>query len=354
MRAAVFVEAGLPLVVEEIDDVRPDDGEVIIRVASAGICGSDLHSTSDRGGAAPGAVLGHEFAGEVAALGAGVAGLSVGDLVCAMPLSGCGSCHSCVAGAVKWCARRRTHQGGYAEYVVAGADTTFVLPPGLSPSDGALVEPMSVGLHGVNRARLRPGARVLVMGAGPVGLAAALWSRHLGARAVAVAATSDRRASIALSMGATDFIVSSDELETEVSAVLRGRPDVVFECTGAPGMLERAVGCVQDLGTVVVLGQCNDEDRWRPAAALRKEVSVVFAHLYTKQEFELCMRQIADGLVEPRTMVTRRIGLDALPEVLETLRSGRSPDCKVLVEPNGRLNGAAIGEHPDSDRISTR
>src|SRR5207253_1613402 len=128
-----------------------------------------------------GSVIGHEFAGEVVALGKDIEHLEVGDRVTSMPFTGCGRCVTCLAGRPNFCAGFRGMAGGFAEYVVATGRTAIKLPATLSLADGALIEPLAVGLHGASLARLHPGSRVLVIGAGPIGLAAVFWARKLGA-----------------------------------------------------------------------------------------------------------------------------------------------------------------------------
>jgi (R,R)-butanediol dehydrogenase/meso-butanediol dehydrogenase/diacetyl reductase len=335
MRAAVFRQAGAPLSIEQVAVPQPGEGQILLRIASCGICGSDLHVTSGHGATAPsGQILGHEYAGEIMEVGKGVTRLRVGDMVNAMPVSGCGHCPHCLIGEVKWCAARRTMQGGYAEYMLAGADTTFRLPAGLSADDGALVEPLAVGLHGVAMADLKLGSKVLVIGAGPVGLAAIFWARRLGAAKIAVTASSDRRKALAMTLGATHFVTPSDG-EDPVQAVndaIGGPPDIVFECVGIEGMIQKSVDHVKRMGTVVVLGFCTSDDPWRPMTGLFKEAKIVFAYLYSKGEFELCIDTLDAGHVESRQMITDRIGLSELPDMFEALRS-RSTQCKVLVDP---------------------
>lgn len=184
MRAAVFRGAGQPLSIEELPQPTPHEGEVILKVGACGICGTDIHMTSGHGAiqVQPGHILGHEFAGEVVALGPGCRSLKVGDRVTSMPTVGCGRCAACLNGEPKWCAQRRSMQGGYAQYLATGEASCTKLPIGLSMEDGALVEPLAVGIHGVDAAHLSVGARVLVIGAGPVGLATVFWARAHGGR----------------------------------------------------------------------------------------------------------------------------------------------------------------------------
>ena len=194
MKAAAFKGAGVPLQIEHRPDPTPQPDEVVIQVARCGICGTDLAMTD---GAGPlfdlDSIPGHEFAGEIVAIGSAVSRLKIGDRVTAMPFVGCGVCEVCLAGRPNFCAQFRGMAGGFAEYVPANERVTIRLPSGLSTEDGALIEPLAVSLHGVALAQMTPGARVLIIGAGPIGLGAAYWARRHGAGRVAVTATSNRR-----------------------------------------------------------------------------------------------------------------------------------------------------------------
>jgi len=168
MKAIRFLEPGTALAAVELPDPTPGPGEVVLRVERCGICGSDLEMTSGKGaGIEPGCTLGHEFAGEVVALGAGVRNLQIGSRVTAMPFDGCGVCDRCTAGRPNHCRAFRVHGcggrgGGYAEYSLAGARHCIELPDSLDFVDGALIEPLAVALHGARMAGALAGKRVLV------------------------------------------------------------------------------------------------------------------------------------------------------------------------------------------------
>jgi len=333
MRAAVFRECGKPLQIETLPDPTPGEGEVVLKVGRCGVCGSDLHVTGNPHRLAPaGKVLGHEWAGEIVATGRGVSRVRPGDIVAVLPLSSCGACASCLAGEPAWCERRNIDGGGYGEFALTHERQCFKLPSTLSLEDGALVEPMAVGLHGVVMAGMKPGARVLVIGAGPIGLAAIFWARRHGAGTIAATAASTRRAELALRMGASEFLAPSVNLAAAAAEALGGPPDVVFEAVGAPGLIETAVACVRRRGTVVVLGLCWDPDTFVPGIAVAKEVRLQCAGFYSAREFEHAMQPFDTGSVEPREMVTDRVSLGEFPAAFEALRT-RTHQCKVMLDP---------------------
>jgi (R,R)-butanediol dehydrogenase/meso-butanediol dehydrogenase/diacetyl reductase len=233
-----------------------------------------------------------------------------------------------------WCLNPVGFQsGGFAEYVLCGATESLLLPGSISASDGALVEPLAVGLHGVTLARLQPGAQVLVIGAGPIGLAVIFWARRFGAGRIVVTGSSRRREHHAMAMGASAFVVESEQGSEATERSLGGAADVVFECVGKPGVLQQALERVRPRGTVISLGYCTTPDAIVPAAAMLKEITLQFSCTYGLGDFEYCIDTLAAGAVEPATMITDTVSLQALPDFFESLRKPDSPVCKALVNP---------------------
>ena len=152
-------------------------------------------------------MLGHEFAGEVVGLGREVEGLKTGDLVSVIPMKSCGHCEHCRKGEVQWCAQFGLQGGGYAEYALTRPNQCIKLPADVSLADGAMIEPLAMALHGVNLSGLKAGDKVLVLGAGPIGLAVAFWARRMGAGKVAVQDIAEFQRERALGMGADVFVV---------------------------------------------------------------------------------------------------------------------------------------------------
>jgi (R,R)-butanediol dehydrogenase/meso-butanediol dehydrogenase/diacetyl reductase len=340
MRAAVFKEVGVPLVIEEVADPTPGPGEMILKVKHCGICGTDLHFTEGGTAVAPGTVIGHEFCGEVAELGPGVPdGWKVGDRAVSIPFIGCGTCAQCLAGQPVWCRQMRDHasgrvSGGFAQYTPIGAGGSVKLPEAMSWDEAALIEPLAVGLHGMRRAKLDAGANVLIVGAGPVGLAVVLWAKALGARRIVVTARSNRGAEMALSLGATDFIEADKDVRREFRRRAGGPPDAVFECVGAAGVLQQCIDLAPVRGQVVVIGGCMKPDLITPGAAMNKELTVTFALAYDLRDYEVAVDRVARGVIDPTPMITDRVGFDDFPAAFEALRS-RTHQCKVLLSPNG-------------------
>ena len=333
MKAAVFQGLRRPLRAETIPEPAPGEGEVVVRVGRCGICGSDLHMTEDAAyGIVPGAILGHEFAGEVVALGRNAEGLAAGDLVSVIPLRSCGRCATCLAGEPAWCASFGLQGGGYAEYALTRPNQCVRLPKTASLADGAIVEPLAVALHGVNLSGLQAGDRVLVLGAGPIGLAVAFWARRRGAGRVVVQDVTDFQRDRALAMGASDFVVDREHPVEASDRALGGKADIVFECVGIPGLIAQAVEQVRVKGTILLLGLCTAPDTFNSFAMLSKEIRLITSAFFKRQEYEAALDALDAGAAEPRLLVTDTIGLDDVPAVFEGLKQ-RTHQCKVLIAP---------------------
>jgi (R,R)-butanediol dehydrogenase / meso-butanediol dehydrogenase / diacetyl reductase len=333
MKAAVMQGLHKPLTVETLPDPTPQAGEVVVKVGRCGICGSDLHMTEDPAyGKGAGDVLGHEFAGEVVALGKGVEGLSPGDLVSVIPLQSCGACDSCRQGEVAWCEHFGLQGGGYAEFAVTRPNQCIRLPTSASLADGAIIEPLAVALHGVNMSGLKAGDKVLILGAGPIGLAVAFWARRRGARDVIIQDVATHQQERALAMGATGFAVDPTDPVGSAEKALGGKADIVFECVGIPGLIEQAVSQVRNRGTILLLGLCTRPDTFNSFAMLSKEVRLITSAFFTRGEYEEALDALDAGAAEPRLLVTDTIALDDTPARFEALRT-RAHDCKVLIAP---------------------
>ena len=334
MKAALFKAVGEPLSIEDLPDPEPGEGEAVIRVARCGVCGTDLHSTSGHGYTLPaGAQLGHEYAGEVVAVGRGVERLRVGDRVAALPVVGCGACDACRTGIDVLCSRWTGFGGGLADYARISERGATILPQTMSLADGALVEPFAVGRRAVRLAAPKADDRVLIIGPGPIGLAVLFWLHRAGVRSVVLLASSDRRRALAEAMGAERFILEGDTAPQDIAAALGGKPDIVFECAGVPGTVARAIALVRPQGRIVSLGFCMVPDQFVPGMALMKDVSLRFSLIYTREDYAECAAALdADG-DRARAMVTETVALADAPAAFERLRAGTGGGGKLLIDP---------------------
>ncbi len=342
MKAAVFKEVGAPLAVENIADPTPEAGELVMKVSYCGICGTDLHATREGlTTACCGQVLGHEYVGEIAEVGKEAEGnWSVGDKVCALPFIACGKCKACAMGHFFECLNKKVSgvdaPGGFAEYVATGARETILLPDNLDLQTAALIGPLAVGLHAVRIADVKAGSRILIIGAGPIGLAVAAWCKLFGARDVVVSELAQSRASLAIKMGATSIITpditkGAEHLAEQFADVTGTGADVIFECVGAPGLLQQCIEMAPTRGKIIPVGVCEQPDAIMPFFGLVKELQIQFAIAYTKDDFETTVAMLAEGRIDVTPMITDVVSLDELPDAFEALRTPSS-QCKVLTK----------------------
>lgn len=333
MRVAVFDRPHEPLRIERRSRPGPGPRRVLIKVERCGVCGSDIHWTEQHARTVPsGTVMGHEFSGVVVEVGAEVANIKAGDRVCAVPFTGCGGCEACLNGDPFWCAQKKSTWGGFGQYTLVADSSCVKLPEALSWNDGALVEPLASGLHAVRLAQTQPGATALVIGAGPIGLSCVYWLRRFHAGGILVTARTARRKDLALSMGATSFFLSGGDTLEGAAETLPSAPDIVFECTGAPGMIQRAMEIVRPRGTVVVAGLCMKPDAFGPALGIVKQLRVQFVGAYSVDDFRTTVEALDSGDLSPRSMITSIISLDELPAAFEAMRRG-TDQCKIMVNP---------------------
>lgn len=341
MRAAVFKEMGKPLAIEAIADPVPGPNDLILKVKNCGICGSDLHMTEPTSvmPLALGSVMGHEFAGEVVGIGKNVTHLwKEGDRVAGFPFICCGDVTPCMnfsAGRGQ-CLKGvgvglgQSH-GAYAEYVRIGSSGGFRLPDSVTFREGAMVEPLAVGLHAVDMAKMERGATVLVIGAGPVGLATMLWAKFLGARHVIVSEKAKVRQDMAMKFGATDAIDPAQGLTAQVEKIAGKGPDIIFECVGAPGLINMAMMDAPRGAKIVVAGVCQQPDTIMPLMGVVKELNLQFVLGYRAADFDYVIAMIASDRIDVSEMVTDVVDLDTLPGAFEALRHP-THQCKVLLE----------------------
>jgi len=227
------------------------------------------------------------------------------------------------------------HYAGFCERFLLTAALCRTVPNGLDDQRAALTEPMAVGLHAVNQARLEPGDAAAVVGCGPIGLALVAWLCARGVAPILASDFSPRRRALAGALGA--HVVHDAETEPAGVAAVRaaaGRPLVVFEAVGVPGVLDELLATVPAKSRLVVAGVCMQPDTIRPLLAVVKELALQFVYAYDNDEFDATLRALADGELDVAPLLTGRVGLDGVATAFEEL--GRADEhVKVLVEPGG-------------------
>jgi L-iditol 2-dehydrogenase len=330
-RAAVLYAPG-DLRVEERAMPEPGPREVLVQIAAVGVCGSDVHYYEHgRIGShvvrAP-MVLGHESSGRVVGLGEGVTQHEVGDRVTLEPGVPCGRCRECRAGRYNLCRDVRFFatppiDGAFANYVTIHEDFAFALPDEVSDEAGALMEPLSVGIWACRKAGVGPGDRVLITGAGPIGLLAQQCALAFGATEVIVTDVSEERLELARRTGATRTLKAGEPLE-EV--------DALIECSGHPAALAAGIAAVRPAGTAVLVGMGPEEDATVPLSLIQnREIWLTGTFRYANT-YPTAIALVAQGRVDPEAIVTGHYGLDDAEAAL--LAGRRDPaNVKAVVVP---------------------
>lgn len=356
MRAAVMRD--FALVVDDIPEPVPSAGEVLVATRTCGICGSDLHALQHsrrfveqmgQGGSGmdlgKDVVMGHEFCAEILDYGPGTARrLAVGTKVCSVPTT-------IVDGRGVAVGYSNARPGGYGERMVLHESLLLPVPNGLDEVSAALTEPLAVGVHAVNMARLGDDDVPLVIGCGPIGLAVISALRLRGVHPIIAADYSPMRRELAVQVGA-DIVVdpaqhSPYESWQQIANVSRAgqhlgtnplngqpnlRPGVYFECVGVPGVLDQMMVGAHRGCRFVVVGVCMEQDHIRPLLAINKELNLQFVLAYTPEEFAATLQHIADGELPTAPLVTGRVGVADVPDAFRTL-ANPGAHAKIIVEP---------------------
>ncbi|HUE57946.1 MAG TPA: alcohol dehydrogenase catalytic domain-containing protein [Acidimicrobiales bacterium] len=325
------------VVVEEIPIPEVGPSQVLLEISHCGICGSDLHLMMEDWGP-PGMRGGHEFSGVVVAVGPDVAGWAPGDRAVGGPTPGCGRCSYCRDGRTNLCAEREGGIGigpaGYARYTTIDAERLFRIPPDLALRTAALVEPVAVALRGVHRGATRPGERVLVTGAGPIGLLTIAILRAEGVTDITVSEPGERRRKLAARVGART-VVTPDQLPapampTEIAA----EPyQLAIECSGRADAMEAALANLDRAGRLVLSGTGMRRPRFDSNRIILQELTVTGTVEYVPADYHNAIALLANGrlavdeLIEPAD-----VPLDRLQEAMEQLMAGELAG-KVLVAP---------------------
>jgi L-iditol 2-dehydrogenase len=337
-RAAVLYAPG-DVRVEDRDVPSPGEREVLVEIAAVGVCGSDIHYYEHgRIGSfvvREPMVLGHESAGRVVALGPGASKHAVGDRVALEPGVPCGACRECRAGRYNLCSDVRFFatppiDGAFANYVVIHEDFAFALPDSVSDEAGALMEPLSVAVWACQKAKVSAGDRVLVTGAGPIGLLSLQAARAFGATEVTVTDVNPHRLALAERTGATRTI---DVTETALqdSGV---EADALIECSGHPASLMAGIAALRPAGTAVLVGMGPEEEGVVPLSLIQSRELWLTGTFRYANTYPTAIALAAGGRVDLEAIITGHYGLDDAEAALQAGREDPTA-VKVMVLPGG-------------------
>jgi (R,R)-butanediol dehydrogenase/meso-butanediol dehydrogenase/diacetyl reductase len=333
--------------IEEVPEPEAGPGQVKVKVAHNGVCGSDLHEYFSATTFVPlephpltkavaPVILGHEFSGTIVAVGEGVSRVSVGDQAAIRPNYHCGTCAACRQGLPNVCRLLAFHGlsgpgGGLSDFTVVDEDAVHVLPAGVSLEMGALVEPMAVGHHAVARSSVRPGQTAVIAGLGPIGIGIWLALRAQGITDVVCSDPSPERRDALRRLGAEHVV---DPRETDLAEVCAGLSDgagasVAFDAAGTGAAITGTLPALAPRGTLVVVALHEKPTEFNPTSLVLQETALIGSLIYTADDYDRVIAAMAagsyaiDGWVE-------HAGLDDLPEVFESLRAGQR--MKVLID----------------------
>jgi L-iditol 2-dehydrogenase len=320
--------------VEDVQAIRPGPGEVSLRVASCGICGSDVHAFRSDAGfewIQPPITLGHEFSGTVESVGPDVTRVSPGDRVVAVAVQGCGSCEACRAGSTQLCPQRvavgLARDGGMAEYAVMPEQHLVPVPEGLDLAVAAVGEPLSVAVHAVDvRAQIEPGQRVVVSGPGPIGIFCGMVAKLRGAEVLLTGVGQDSvsRLPAAERVGLSTANLSEKPLEEHLRDGFGDyAPDVWIESSGSVRALGSALESVRPGGTVAVVGLYAEEMSFSPTDAVRREISLLFSYSCNYADYQTTLDLLGSGVLDPEPLLSK-YPLEDAPEAFEAVGQGRT------------------------------
>jgi 2-desacetyl-2-hydroxyethyl bacteriochlorophyllide A dehydrogenase len=333
MRAAVVTTPG-SISIETLPDPTPGPGEIVVAPRAVGICGTDLHIIDGDFPPAPYPLVpGHEFAGEVVAVGRDAGEISVGDRVAVDPSLFCGRCTYCQRQrgnlCENWGATGDTVNGAFAEFVAVPAANAYGIPELMSWGAAALVEPLSCVVHGLRRLAMPAGSDLLIVGAGTIGLLLMQAARRSGAAAVSVIDPDASRRDMAAAMGADAVAGTLDDLMGN----RRNGFEYAIEATGVPAAARTALSSLGRGGTMLVFGVAPS-DAQLPLSQFQvyNDEITVLGSMAVLNTFEPAMRLMAAGAIDAARMLTHMLPLDQFADAVQLVRDRRG--LKVQVDPS--------------------
>lgn len=344
MKAAILRKGAM--VVDDLPDLTPAAGQVLVEPIACGICGSDLHTvdhahelveTAKAAGAATftanfdpdkDLVMGHEVSCRILDVGADVDGIALDGNYVAMPFLETASGRH-VPG------YSNTYPGGYGSQMLLSPEALVPIPNGLDPIIAALTEPMAVGLHAVEESTIEPGRIALVAGAGPVGLAIIASLVNSGIETIIASDFSATRRQLALTMGASQVI---DPRSASLSDAWRAAgngitPPVIYDAVGVPGMIDNLMQEAPERSQILVAGVCMPPDTIRPFLGIAKRLNLQFVLGWTPENFVASLHDLAEGRIDGSKLISGEVGLDGVPQAFADLGD---PDAhvKIMVRPD--------------------
>ncbi len=314
--------------------------EVLIQVKVCGICGSDIHAYKGRHPFVhPPIVLGHEFSGLVSHVGSGVRGISKGEKVTVEPNIVCGKCYNCLYGRYNICLNLKVigcvgYNGAFAEYIVIPKDKVIKLPQGISYDEAALIEPAAVAVHAVKKAQQRIGDRVVILGAGPIGILVMQVAKISGAKETIITDLLDYRLKKAQDLGADRTINPRNEnlvnlIKEDYSG---GGVDLVYDCVGIEETVSQAIQIARKGTKILIVGVPEEKIGVNLAYVQDRELELLGSLMYVREDFTTAIELIHQGKVRVRPLISHHFTLEGIDKAFQKILTMQDEVLKVLVQ----------------------
>jgi 2-desacetyl-2-hydroxyethyl bacteriochlorophyllide A dehydrogenase len=331
----VFIEADNKIAIKEVEIPVRKAGEALLKIKYCGICGSDVATyTGNQPFATYPRIPGHEFSAEIVDIDENELGLKKGMVVTANPYFNCGTCYSCRRGKVNCCEDNQTmgvqRDGSFSEYITMPVER-IIDGKGLHAKTLALIEPFSIGYHAINRGNVKEGDKVLVIGAGPIGIFAMISAKLKGAE-VYIADVLDKRLELAKELGAVGTINTAKEniIERVKEITNNNGMDVCVEAAGLPVTFLNCIDNVSFAGKVILIGNGKKETSFNHSILLKKEVNV-YGSRNSLHDFEPLIDIVSSGKVDINKLITNIYTLEEATKAFEDLKNNDGTMAKVLV-----------------------
>lgn len=344
MKSAVLHAVG-DIRYEDVPIPKPNDGEALIRVRSAGVCGSDIPRVMKKGTYSLPLIPGHEFAGEIVEIcGNSKNNLKIGDRVAVFPLIPCGKCPYCQIGEYAQCddydylGSRRN--GGFAEYVVAPLDNLIPVPDNVDFECSAMTEPVSVALHAIRRTGIDAGDNVVILGAGTIGLILAQWAKICGAGRVFITDIAEDKLKVAMAFGFEDCInsIQEDPVEKVIKETDGRGADIAIEAAGTAITFEQSLRITRKLGKVILMGNISGDviiPEKTASAILRSQLTIYGTWnssitAVPKNEWKTALQFMSSGALKLKPLITHRFDLSEVNKAFDMMYNRREFFNKVM------------------------
>jgi threonine dehydrogenase-like Zn-dependent dehydrogenase len=309
--------------------------EVLIRVRSVGICGSDMSAyTGNHPYKAAPAILGHELSGEVVKIGSKVKGFELGDKVSCLSFCPCNVCKYCIKDEIQLCENKtilsyKDMRGGLSEFMMLKADMIFKIPQKISFETAALIEPLSIGLHAINMAMNYQPTRIAILGAGPIGLSCLILAKAFNIEYIAVSDIGEFKNRIVKELGANAFFSNDNNPFIESESKLF---DCVFVCSSYPNIINDAINMTKKKGVLIILSYFSNLIQNIDITRLvRNEQTILGSALSNKEEFRQVIRLLDEGLIDPSPMISHRFNIDEVSYAFQFKESNPFTTSKIII-----------------------